>query len=87
MNVCSTAIHNRIALKYPLLFTDVIRANLASMLKDTLKQMSMDIQKFQRGKRERLLIQQLCNIGSNTVCLFLFSIVSIMRNLIQIIRL
>lgn len=55
MNVSSTSIHNRISLQHPFFLADVKRTNLSSMLKDALKQKAMDIQKFQRSKRKRLL--------------------------------
>ena len=45
------------------------------MFEYALEQVPMDIQKLQRGERERLLIQQLGNIGSYSISLFLFCIV------------
>ena len=47
----------------------------------------MDIQKLQRGERERLLIQQLGNIGIYSISLFLFCIVFVMCCFVDIVRL
>lgn len=57
------------------------------MFEYTLEQVPMDIQKLQRGERERLLVQQLGNIGSYSIGLFLFCIVFVMCCFVDILRL
>ena len=57
------------------------------MFEYTLEQVPMDIQKLQRGERERLLVQQLGNIGSYSIGLFLFCIVFVMCCFVDIVRL
>lgn len=57
------------------------------MFEYALEQVPMDIQKLQRGERERLLIQQLGNIGSYSIGLFLFCIVFVMCCFVDIVRL
>lgn len=57
------------------------------MFEYTLEQVPMNIQKLQRGERERLLVQQLGNIGSYSIGLFLFCIVFVMCCFVDIVRL
>ena len=48
--VSGTTINYSITLQYPFFFADVIRTYLTSVLKDTFKQMTMNIQELQGCK-------------------------------------
>ena len=85
-DVCCTSIYNGVVLKHPFFLANVVSAYLACVFEHTFKQVSVDIQKFQRCKRERLFAQQFCNIGCNSVSFFLFFIVLVMCGLVDVIR-